>query len=153
MEEKHFLEIDLAAIEKLAAETDMLAQREEAAKAKKKTRKATNPGAAPGVDTTGEEVQPAPVVLVYDPEFELMITHCVMGGVEKVKVTLKWDDPGLQWKEKVGACVSRLVQRIAPVQPGPMADLITLGGYVAIWSASNVLFRDGTSPGSVGNNG
>jgi len=146
------LEIDLAAIEKLAAEADMLAQREELDKAAKRTKRATKDKTNAEV-SPGGEVAPGPV-LVHDPEFEFMITHCVMGGVEKVKVRLKWDDPGLQWKEKVGGCIYRLLQRIAPIEPGPIADALTLTGYLTIWGASNVLFRE-PSPDTdtVGDNG
>lgn len=133
--------IDLDAIERLAAEVDSINQQEEQGKKKRKPRTSTaasSPGATPET--------PAEPVFTPDPEFQFMVTHCTAGAIEQIKTRLDWTDPGLMWKEKVGYTVFKLINRIQPMGDSWLTDLATLGGYFALWSASNVLFEERPSP-------
>lgn len=138
--------IDLGAIEKLAAEVDMLNKLEETPG--KKKRKSKSSPKQLGEDGPGQpETETAAEPLIEpDPEFQFMISHVTSGAIEGIKKKLNWSDPGLQWKEKVGLTVFRLSQRIKPMGDSWLTDVATLVGYVGLWSASNVLFDERASP-------
>ncbi len=144
--------IDMAAIEKLAAEIDVINAQEETGP-KKRKKKATATGTDSPKDL-GEGPEPEPM-FTPDPEFQFMISHITSGAIEIAKRKLDWTDPGVQWKEKVGLTVFKLSQRITPMGDSWMTDVATLLGYVGLWSASNVLFTERATPGPdiVGDNG
>jgi len=136
--------MNLDEITRLARDADLAAQAEPASPRKKRAKK----------DSQGDPETPAPVApIAYDPEFETMIVFAVGGGVDALKEKLDWTEPGMHWREKVGQCFSRLVQRIQPMTPGPMADVVTLLGYIAVWSVPNVAIGNATGTDSVGNHG
>lgn len=103
----------------------------------------------------GSEGTAAEVQLVYDPGFESMLVDVTGEFVDLAKRKYNWSEPGAHWREKTGAALSRLLQRIQPMKPGPLSDLITLGGYLALWAVPNVISSNGVNAGeaSPGNDG
>jgi hypothetical protein len=96
-----------------------------------------------------------PEALAYDPGFEVMLVDVTGEFVDLAKRKYNWSEPGDHWREKTGAALSRLLQRIQPMKPGPISDLITLGGYIALWAVPNVISSNGVNAGSAapGNDG
>lgn len=141
-------EIDLDEVLKLAREADEQAKAEpEPAKKKRVKAEPTNGQAAPEV-----------VVIEPDPEFVSMCQWGVGAGVDFMKLRLDWSDPGIHWKEKVAFIAARIVQRIQPMQPSLTTDLITIGGYAALWALPNVtaqraIKRTAKNQNLVGNDG
>lgn len=129
------LEINLSDVEKIAAELDAQAKANAGTKLGGRTprkKKAPKTGTAenPEVIPAGEEAEPAPVV---DPEFEAMLTHGVSQGIDLMRDSMNLMEPGDTLRENVGKCVARLVSRLKPMESGPLADVVTATGYLAVW--------------------
>lgn len=125
-------EIDIDEIIRLASDVDDATKDEPEPKRTRKVRVSS------GKDDSQSETAAPVVVIQPDPEFVEMVQWGVETGVDFARMKLDWSEPGKQWREKVSVIIARLVQRISPVQPGPMADLITLSGYCALWIIPNI---------------
>lgn len=125
------LEVNIADIEIIAADLD--AQVDEAAKPKRK-RVAKSKSAAttippePGATLIEPEVIPA-----VDPEFEAMLVHGASQAIDLMREKMELMEPGDTLRENVGKCVARFVQRIKPMESGPLADMVTIAGYLGVW--------------------
>src|SRR4029077_2141836 len=139
-------EINLEEILSLAREVDAEAQAEPEEKPKR-GRKKKDAKAPPA------ELAPEPVLLVADPEFEAMLNWGVGSAVDFAKLKLDWTEPGIHWRLKVSVMLSRLIQRIQPMSESWVTDLITIGGYTALWVVPNVSAGGRTSPASDRDNG
>ena len=127
-------EINLDEIFSLAREVDAQAQAEpEEPPAKRKRKRAANEN----YGKVAAEPEPVPV-LPTDPEFEEMIHWGVGQAVETAKIKLDWSEPGPHWRQKVTVMIARLWVRLQPMSDSWVTDLITLGGYTALWVAPNV---------------
>jgi hypothetical protein len=140
--------IDVNEILRLAREVDANAQEEPEEKENKKRGARKKKGTEPRAVLPDE-----PVLIITDPEFEAMIQWGVSTGVDVCIEKLDWSEPGKHWREKVSVMLSRLIQRVQPMANSWVTDLITLGGYTALWVVPNVSTGGRTSPAPHRDNG
>jgi hypothetical protein len=134
------LEINLSEIERIATELDREAAADTTVGGRRKKRagkKGATPQAAPAGTADNPEVIPAAETTTeppkWDPEFEAMIVHGTSQGIDWMKDAMDLIEPGDTLRENVGKCVSKLVQRLKPMQAGPIADCVTIAGYLSVW--------------------
>ena len=139
-------EVNVDDILALAREVDAQAQAEPE-EPKKKTRKKAQ------AETAQADVLPAEPLFPPDPEFMEMLQWGVGQAVEVAKLKLDWSEPGIHWRSKVTVMVARLWVRLQPMSESWVTDLITLGGYSALWIVPNVTSRVRKSPASDRNDG
>jgi hypothetical protein len=147
--EKPSSAINVNEVLQLAAEVDRATEAEPEEQPKKKRgggRKKDRP-AEPEAEMVIENPPP-------DPEFIAMCNWGVGAGVDAVKEQFDWTEPGIHWRVKVAECFARIIDRLRPMQPGPLTDLFTAGGYVGLWVVSNVSAnRTAKSKDSIRDNG
>jgi hypothetical protein len=123
----HSLEIDLSEIDRIAAELDAVA--DAPAKPKRKRATAKKPITEPSADAPKANVEP-----VVDEDFKAMIVHGVSQGIDVMRDGLELMEPGDTLRTNVGKCVAKLLERIKPMEAGPLADVVTIVGYLGVWA-------------------
>lgn len=118
--------IDLAAIDAIAADLDGMADEPIKPKRKKATKKVI-----PDASTADTPKADAPPVM--DEDFKAMIVHGVGQGIDVMRDSLELMEPGDTLRVNVGKCVAKLLERIKPMEAGPLADLVTIAGYLGVW--------------------
>lgn len=132
------LEINLSEIENIASRLDADASLNEPASGRRQKRVKKNPGgkSAPKGSPDNPEVIPGetkPPPPLIDPEFESMLLNGTSQGITIMRDRFNLMEPGDTMRENVGKCLVRLVGRLRPMEPGPMSDVVTALGYMAVW--------------------
>lgn len=131
------LEVNLADIERIASTLD--AQADDAVTIgkrtpKKRVAKLKNQPPPAQEESTTQEVVQAPLPI--DPEFEAMLTHGSSQLIDLMRDKMELMEPGDTMRENIGKCVAKLVTRLKPMQEGPLAEGVTIAGYLAVWVIS-----------------
>lgn len=114
---------------------------EETPRARKKDRQ---PAAAAGSSSKLEEV---PRKTAHDPDFDLMVMFAASKGIDLMKDTFHLIEPGTLTRQRVAKSLARLVERYAPVDPGPLADIACIVGYLGVWAATGRIDEKSTESG------
>lgn len=123
------INVDLAAIDAIAADLDAMA--DEPAKPKRKRAAVKKPTADAPPSADAPKVEAPPVV---DEDFKLMVVHGVGQGIDVMRDKLELMEPGDTVRTNVGKCVARLLERIKPMEAGPMSDAVQIVGYLGLWA-------------------
>ena len=149
--ERLYSGIDLDAIEAMAEEVDRTASVPIQGKPKRGKKKVplnfkgTDEGDGLDEDIQDEEDEPE---IEYDPEFEIMLSGLVSDAVDACRASLDWSDPGMHWRQKVGGCIARIIQKRLPVSQRIPDELVLLG-YLLIWIVPNAaISRNGNGTGA-----
>lgn len=73
---------------------------------------------------------------VPDPEFEVLLMFGTSKGIDVMKDTFNLVEPGQMTRKKIASACARLIARIQPMQPGPLADVVVIAGYLGLWVAT-----------------
>lgn len=74
-----------------------------------------------------------PEVIKADPEFQAMIQHGTDKGLDWIRDSMNLVEPGPTVRSKTGEGLVRLIERIKPMEPGPLADVVMIVGYLGVW--------------------
>lgn len=123
------IKIDLDAIDRLAAELDAEAETPIPTKRKRATAKKRVTEPTPAADAPTVETPPA-----MDEDFKAMIVHGVGQGIDVMRDSMELMEPGDTLRNNVGKCVAKLLERIKPMQAGPVTDITMIVGYLGVWA-------------------
>lgn len=123
------INLDLAAIDAIAADLDAMADEPVKPKRKRAFKKVVASTAnEPSTDAPKTETLPP-----MDEDFKAMIVSGVGQGIDFIRDGMELMEPGEGVRENVGKCVAKLLERIKPMQAGPITDVIMIVGYLGVW--------------------
>lgn len=131
-------QIDIDALIKSAEQIDALADNPEV-EAPKRGRRSRKSAPAPAAeDPKGAPIEPE-VIPPMSPMFPAMVQGAVTCATDFMTLRKGWTDPGLKWKEDVGAALARIIHHYMPVG-SENADLLIVGGYLSMYITANLMF-------------